>query len=166
MQLDVFVDFLCPDCAEAFPTLLSLASIYDFSLRITVNPFPLPYHRNAFLAAKAAGIVGQTGSAAFFSFASVLWKNLDEFSGDRASNLTVDHVVDRLSEFASDWIQPKDFVNAMQNPRFEADARGAWKYGCSRAVYGTPTYHLNGVYISASPAWTTTHWRKIIDPLL
>jgi protein-disulfide isomerase len=166
VQLDVFVDFLCPDCAEAFPTLLSLASMYEFSLRITVHPFPLPYHRNAFLAAKAARIVGQTGSAAFFSFASILWKNLDEFSGDRADNFTVTHVIDRLGDLASDWMKPDEFVNAMQNPRFEADSRVDWKYGCSRAVYGTPTYHLNGVYISASPAWTTAHWRKIIDPLL
>jgi protein-disulfide isomerase len=143
-----------------------LASIYDLSLRINVHPFPLPYHRNAFLAAKAAGVVGQTGSAAYFSYASILWKNLDEFSGNRADNLTVAQVVDRLGDLASDWIQPKEFVKAMQNPRFEVDTRVAWKYGCSRAVYGTPTYYLNGVYIPASPAWTTAHWRKLIDPLL
>lgn len=160
------MDFLCPDCAQAFPTLISLAEMYDLSLKITIHPFPLPYHRNAFLASKAAHVVGESGSASYFSYAALLWQNLDELSGDRADNLNVTSVINRLGELASKWVAPSEFLTAMQNPAFEAGARIAWKYACSRGIYGTPTYYLNGVYLSASPAWTRTHWRKVIDPLL
>ena len=80
--------------------------------------------------------------------------------------MNVSSALSKLGDLAKKWVAPNEFAMAMQNPRFEVDTRIAWKYACSRAVYGTPTYHLNSVYLSASPAWTAAHWRKILDPLL
>ncbi len=111
-------------------------------------------------------MVGQSGSASYFSYAALLWQHLDDFTGDRGDNMNTSAVISELGELAKQWVAPTEFLTAMQNPSFESDTRIGWKYACSRAVYGTPTFFLNGVYLSASPAWTTMHWRKVIDPLL
>jgi hypothetical protein len=51
--IDVFIDLMCPDSKAAFPTLLKLTDHYGAeTLRLAVHSFPLPYHRNAYLAAQ------------------------------------------------------------------------------------------------------------------
>ena len=51
--LDAYMGPLCIDSKPAFPTLLSVADSYGpKKLQLTFHLFPLPYHHNAFLAAK------------------------------------------------------------------------------------------------------------------
>ena len=40
------------------------------------------------------------------------------------------------------------------------------RYGCSRGVAGTPTFLLNGVYISADASWSLSDWQSVINPIL
>lgn len=45
VMLEGFLDLLCPDCAQAWPTLKQVASHYGPSkLRFLMHVFPLPYH--------------------------------------------------------------------------------------------------------------------------
>jgi 2-hydroxychromene-2-carboxylate isomerase len=145
--------------------MIKLVTLYGNSLRLTLHPFPLPYHRNAFLAAKAIQAVGKYNSSATFEFAEMIWNNLDEFTNEQADNLTVANVVDKLGNFANLWVNAATFSDRMKDPTIEWETRVAWKFGCSKAVYGTPTFHVNGVYVSASPTWSVARWRKLIDSL-
>lgn len=53
LQIDMFIDLLCPDSKLAFSTLLETAEYYaEDQLRLIVHNFPLPYHRNGFLASQ------------------------------------------------------------------------------------------------------------------
>ena len=40
------------------------------------------------------------------------------------------------------------------------------RYGCSRGITGTPTFLLNGVYISADSSWALSDWQSVIDPII
>lgn len=51
VQIDAFLDPLCPDSKQAFPTLLQVANHYGPDvLTLRLHMFPLPYHRNSYLA--------------------------------------------------------------------------------------------------------------------
>lgn len=53
IQVSGYLGPLCPYSKEAFPTLTKVADHYGpQTVRLTIHLFPLPYHRNAFLAAK------------------------------------------------------------------------------------------------------------------
>ena len=52
VQLEAFVDLTCPDSRDAWFVFTRVADSYAPSkLRLTVHLFPLPYHRNAHIAA-------------------------------------------------------------------------------------------------------------------
>ena len=58
VHLQAFVDLLCPDCQQAWPTIKKVADMYGPEhVRFKVHLFPLPYHTNAFIAAEV-GILG------------------------------------------------------------------------------------------------------------
>jgi len=51
IHMDVYLDLACPDSKAAFPVLKQVADNYGSRLRLKLFIFPLPYHRNAHLAA-------------------------------------------------------------------------------------------------------------------
>ena len=165
VQLEVFVDFLCPDCAAAFPTLKRLAAHYLDSLQLTIHPFPLPYHVHGFLAAKSVHVVASANSAKVFLYAQILWDHVDELNAG-SQNLTVIQAEAELGALASFAMSPDKFLDGMRDVGLELETRVAWKYACTRGVYGTPTFFLNGVLVSASPTWSVGQWRKLIDPIV
>lgn len=47
----------------------------------------------------------------------------------------------------------------------DADARIAWKYACTRGVYGTPIFYVNGLFVT-DDSWSFAQWKSLIDELL
>ena len=59
------------------------------------------------------------------------------------------------------------YVKAMSyGNAYDSGLRARWKYGCSRGVFGTPQFMVNGVMLAAQPTWTVKDWRAVIDPLI
>lgn len=52
MQVEVYLDLACSDCALTWPVLSQVADAYGHQAEFLYRLFPLPYHRNAFTAAK------------------------------------------------------------------------------------------------------------------
>lgn len=56
-----YVDFECPQCNRAFPTIEALLDKYGDKISLEYRSFPLPYHKNAQKAAEAALCAGEQG---------------------------------------------------------------------------------------------------------
>lgn len=56
-----YVDFECPQCNRAFPTIEALLDKYGDKISLEYRSFPLPYHKNAQKAAEAAHCAGEQG---------------------------------------------------------------------------------------------------------
>lgn len=48
----MYLDLACSDCALTWPVLSRVAEAYGHQAEFLYRLFPLPYHRNAFTAAK------------------------------------------------------------------------------------------------------------------
>jgi hypothetical protein len=58
VSVEYFVDLGCSACLEAWPTLMKVAQVYSSKgVVFGVHIFPLPYHQQAFILSKAAGVV-------------------------------------------------------------------------------------------------------------
>lgn len=55
---------------------------------------------------------------------------------------------------------------ALKDGQFDWATRVSWKYACSRAVSGTPTYLVNGVNAFSNEQRTLDAWIALIDGLL
>ena len=82
MQLEIYVDPLCPDSRQGLPILQrAVTSFPPGDVRLVVHIYALPYHRNSFLSAvglfSAHGELGDNDTIALLQ--EVLW-NRDKFS--------------------------------------------------------------------------------------
>ncbi|TYZ59446.1 hypothetical protein PybrP1_012785 [[Pythium] brassicae (nom. inval.)] len=174
VQLETFVDLLCPDSKSAYPGLKKLAEHYARDeLRVKFVLFPLPYHQHAFAAAEAAfTITTALGDDRFTLWLETMYANQDIFWNKPTKDLTPVQVTDKLRELAQKTfpsLSNEQWAKGMTGyGGTDADdrTRAEWKYACSRGKSGTPLYTLNGMPFDADPTWGFDDWFQVIDPLV
>ncbi|ETM99907.1 hypothetical protein PPTG_18447 [Phytophthora nicotianae INRA-310] len=174
VQLESYIDLLCPDSKSAYPGLKKLVEHYQANeLRVCLVLFPLPYHQHAFATAEAAfTITTALGDKSFTTWLETIYTNQDIFWNKATKDLSPVQVVKKLKKLAQKTfpsLTDKQWDEQMTGyGRTDVDdhTRESWKYTCSRGMSGTPMYTLNGVPFEAGADWTFEQWYKVIDPLV
>jgi len=138
----VFGDFQCAYCARVMPTVDELMAKYPDRIRIVWHDFPLPFHKQAELAAEAAHEVFlQKGSEAFWKYGALLFKAQRSPGLDRdtleAYARTVDVDMDRFGRALDEHTH----TGYLERQRAAASAA---------EVRGTPSTLINGYYVGGS----------------
>lgn len=140
-------DFQCPYCARVQPTLRELEKEYPGQLKLVFRHLPLPFHKDAPLAAEAAQeAFAQKGNAAFWSFHAALFAA----QAESEKGLSREHLEQLAREARLDLPRFKAALDSRQHePKVRADAEAATQAGIS----GTPAFVINGYFLSgAQPA--------------
>ena len=142
-----FSDFECPFCAKAAQPLIDAVEAYDADeVRLIFKHYPLPFHRLATPAARAAWAAHQQGK--FWPFAEWLFEVGGDFEGFPA----------KLEELGMDKAK---FIADMEGPASLEDVDDDMAAGGMVGVSGTPAFVINGhIYSGARPE---SFWRKAID---
>ena len=147
----MFSEFECPFCSKAEPTLDQLMKDYDGKIRIIFKHKPLPFHKNAALAAEAALAAGEQGK--FWEMHDILFKNQKALQRDNLSLYAQQLGLD-LDKF-SQALDTNKFKAAVDKDIKDAEAIG---------VTGTPTFVINGtVVVGAVPI---DRFKTVIDKAL
>jgi protein-disulfide isomerase len=144
--IQVFSDFQCPFCKRVEPTLAELQKELKGSIRIVWRHLPLPFHKDAQLAAEASEeVLAQKGVAAFWTYHDLLFEAQSEPDGlgrDNLIRLAVTLGVDRQRFEAA-------LNSRVHAAKVKADAAVAGSAG----INGTPAFLINDYYLSgAQPA--------------
>ncbi|KAG7387426.1 hypothetical protein PHYPSEUDO_014189 [Phytophthora pseudosyringae] len=174
VQLESYIDLLCPDSKSAYPGLKKLAEHYETDeLRVRFVLFPLPYHQHAFATAEAAfAITTALGDKSFTKWLETIYTNQDIFWNKATKDLSPVQVVGKLKTLAQKTFpsltdkQWDELMTGYGGTDVDDHTRESWKYTCSRGMSGTPMYTLNGVPFEADADWTFEQWFKVIDPLV
>ena len=141
--LEGFLDLLCPDCAQAYPTLMQVADHYGPSkLLFNLHIFPLPYHTYAFLGAQGAQVVRNVNGsdAAVFTYAAALFNGAQQsFWNAATANMTAPQVAAAYGALVAGLdvgVSAAAFAAGMADDDLNEDARISWKFGCSRYTTG------------------------------
>jgi len=169
--VDAFVDLLCPDSAAAWPTLLQVTQHYGNNVQLLAHTFPLPYHTNAFIANQGAHVIARftNSTAAVITYVTNIFQDQANWYNAPTRNMTIDSVISSLSAWTEKLnigVSASSFSKGINDDDINEETRVSWKYACSRSVLATPTFMMNGVYISADATWTLADWQSVIDPLL
>ena len=168
LVLEVFYDNLCYGSAMNWPVFSQVvAQFSNVSLGVVIHIFPLPYHRNSFLAAWAGETILYSCPSKFPVYMSYLFQYYDDFIS-QAVNLTEMEVMNKYAIYAEKLVEiDYDVImNGFQDPYFNLDARYAWKYACSRGVSGTPTFLANGVVVPNASGFSYYTWTSFIKKFL
>ena len=116
------------------PTLKALRDKYPDQLRLAVKQHPLPFHKQAHLAARAALAANEQGK---------FWEFQDHLLV-RGARLDRDGLIATASELGLDV--PR-FTAAIDSDRFDAQIDADTKEAMSIGANGTPATFINGRYV-------------------
>jgi hypothetical protein len=161
---------MCPlDSRDAYPTVKRVLKKYEDSVHFILHLFPLPYHRNAFLAAQSLKVIAAFNSSAVFDWVDVYFENFGLFTNQATADLSFLEIAQSIQIIASHkvGISRDEFLAGVQpGTDFDFETRTSWKYACSRGITGAPVFLLNGVKIDADESWTEQQWHKLLSPFL
>jgi protein-disulfide isomerase len=149
--IQVFSEFQCPFCRKVRPTLAEIEKEFGGRVKLVWRHLPLPFHKDAPLAAEAAQeVFAQKGSAGFWRYHDALFEAQETGIGR--------DVLETLA--AKQGVDMTRFVSALDSrkhrPKVEADVRIA----TDASINGTPGFVINGYFLSG--AQPTPAFRKVI----
>ncbi|CAK4685447.1 hypothetical protein LEN26_005648 [Aphanomyces euteiches] len=174
IQLEVFVDLLCPDSKAAHPGLKDLAArLSPEKFRLRIHQFPLPYHQQAYSFAQASQTITHAlGADKFTKWLEAVYDVQDQYWNLQTENLGQKQVTEKIEQLAKATFpqltdaQWKEGMSGHGGTKRDSDTRSEWKHACTRGISGTPQYLLNDVAIEADSKWTADDWLKFLKPLL
>lgn len=180
VSIEVFGDFQCPDTKalwfEKVHPLLAVPKYADH-VAFVYHAFPLPYHRSGFTSSQAVRVVTdhllfskEDGAlpevAAFKQVADAFFSNQSKFQTDVTMSMSDAQIFEDIFApiaAAAGMRNKTAFLQGMADQNKNDRSRVAWKGGCLRGVYGTPTLSINGVVSEEAASWNLTRWRSWLD---
>lgn len=131
-----YSDFQCPACGSFQPILKEVMAEFGDQVKLEYKHFPLPIHKMAQPAARAAEAAGQQG--AFFEFHDLLFKNQTVWS-------TSPNPMVYFTEYATELNLDLDLFKKHYNASAISDKISEQvAEGRALSITGTPTFFLNG----------------------
>jgi protein-disulfide isomerase len=153
VTIQVFSDFQCPFCKRVLPTLEDLEKEFAGRVRIAWRNLPLPFHKEAPLAAEAAQeVFAQRGTAAFWRYHDALFEAQGKPDGLTRPNLEV------LAQ--KEGVVLRRFQAAMDQRKHQAKVESDVAISKRVDISGTPTFVINGYVLSG--AQPITAFRKLV----
>lgn len=147
-----FADLECPFCARFHPAVEDALKAYPDKVNYILKNFPLPFHKDARPAAKAAFAAGEQGK--YYDMIHLILSNNSDLSEAKFQEFAKQLGLD-VKKFMEDY-KNKD---ADWEKRIDAD----FNLGTTVDVRGTPTYYING---RKTMARDTDSIKKEIDAIL
>ncbi|KAF0694626.1 Aste57867_14522 [Aphanomyces stellatus] len=167
IQIDFFLDLLCPDSRNAYPNVVKLADTYPLDVRVRFHHFPLPYHRNAFVLHQAAQVIlnATDDDHSFATWADIIFKNQAVFN----ESVALDGVTSQIKTIAAAAFP--DLVGSvidqgLKTRQRNLEVRYDFKYGGTRGVYGTPAIFINDIFVDFEDNVTYDRLFAKVQPLL
>lgn len=172
VKVDIFIDLACSDSRAAWPAFLQTMMSHSNKIAFTIHLFPLPYHYNAFLAAKAVvatwtkfGIeAGLQAINSIFDSQNLILISEDN---EKKSYTYFLELIGQLIRKSTPDFKREDYLEAMVDRSIEMNTRYIWKYSAIKGVFGAPMFFINDIEAtSLNSASSSEDWDQILDELL
>ncbi|SRR5579872_7032749 len=150
VMLVEFADYECPYCQRVAPDVKKIEADYGGKLAITYKDFPLPMHSHAEKAAEAVRCAGKQGK---------FWEMHDEVF--HSHELDIDQLKAQARALSLDSTQ---FDKCLDSGETAAAVQQDRQEGVKLGLTGTPSFFINGHFISGSLDYATLH--RLIDQQL
>ena len=148
-----FGDFQCPFCKRANDTVHELMNMpkYKGKIKLVFMQFPLPFHRNANIAAQASLFAHEYGK--FWEMHNILFANQEAIDRENLLGYAAQIGLDATALDA-----------ALEREAFQDVIDSQMKEGQSAKVSGTPSFVINGVsLVGAQPL---EKFQEVVDRAL
>ncbi len=146
-----FSEFQCPFCSRVEPTVTKIMEEYKGKVRVFFRHNPLPFHKDAMPASKAAIAAGMQGK--FWEMHKILFAN--------QKKLKEENLLDYAKQIG---LNVDKFKKDMALPEVEAQIKADQAEAAKFGARGTPGFFVNGRKIVGAQPFA--NFKKLIDELL
>lgn len=143
VTLVMALDFDCPYCRRAFATVDELRKKYGKDLRVVYKPF-IVHPKTALLAAQATCAANKQGK--WRELADLIWTQAYDVKGKVPDAYSPDHIAELAKQATLDMKRYQQDVAGVCVQEVRNEWGGLGKLG----VNGTPTFFINGRYLSGA----------------
>lgn len=158
VTIEEFSDFQCPACGGFEPGLRRVIKDYEDRVRFVFRNYPLPMHKYAFIAARAAEAAGAQGK--FWEMHDLIYDNQKEWSESMEPRVPFDSYATRLG------LDMQRFKTDMERQDLADRIKADYGRGTTIGVKGTPTVFLNGRELVPGRLVTEEDLRREIEAAL
>ena len=151
VTLVVFTDFECIHCSTWAETLNTVLKTFPEDVKIVFKNYPIPYHKHAQLAAKAALAAGEQGK--FWEMHDLLFKNYNALGKEDITGYAKSLGLN-LSKFEKS-LKSKEINDKINQDRTQGKGLG---------VQNAPTTFVNGRKLVGSPPFS--YIKGLIEDIL
>ncbi len=130
-----FTDFQCPYCNRGGSNMKEAAAKFDGKVQVLVKNYPLPFHKQAPEAAKAAMAAGEQGK--YWEMYKALFDNQKKLK----DTSVLPELAKELGLNMAKWEEDR------KNPEYDKIIEQDMKEGQQVGVRGTPAFFINGTRI-------------------
>jgi len=138
-----YFDYQCPYCQRVNPDLNKLIDEYAGKVSVVYRDFPLPMHPHAEKAAEAARCAGKQGK--FWAYHNLLFQDKKLDTPDLKQEATALH------------LDSAKFDKCLDSAEEAANVKKDQDEGMKLGLSGTPSFFINGHFISGAVDYTTLH---------
>jgi len=177
--LEVYWDLLCPDSRDQSKQVVDVIDHYGLKdLTVIIHPYPLPYHRNGFMASWASYIVRSLrpddADKAQWAFIREAFDKQEALYNVNAEDVTWSQAQKLLAGWAaaSTNVSTTAFLSRFVCNFKTCDdsyslTNVAFKYGAAHGAAATPTTLVNGQEIvTDTSSWSLNEWQQLLDPVV
>ncbi|RDV36857.1 thioredoxin [Bradymonadaceae bacterium TMQ3] len=143
-----FSSLQCPFCARALPTLTALKERYGEKLRVVFKHFPLQFHGDSELAARAVVAAQEQGKG--WEMRDAIYARQRELGPELIDELATELQLDQAA-----------FASALQSEEVAERVARQQEQGLDAGVRGTPSFFINGRFVVG--AQPLENFEAIID---
>lgn len=171
--VEYFIDLTCSSCLDSWSTLSEVYDKYKDTVHFMYRVFPLPYHQQGFILAKAAQVVNAFGtdSESVFTFFDTAYANQPAIYNSATADMTYNEVVALVQGWATEGtgVTADQYTTGMNSSTtigstLEMNARYMWKYNTIQGIFATPLYQIDGLKVGGLD--TVADWQATLDPLV
>ena len=135
-----FADFQCPACGAAHPIVKQLLADQKGNITFVYRHFPLPQHKNAILASKAAEAAGEQDK--FWQMYDFLYQRQEEWSESKNAE-------EIFTGYAKELQLDMDtFSEALSSSKYDDQIQQDKNDGVELGVNSTPSFFVNNSKLS------------------
>lgn len=143
VTMTLFTDYQCPACKRFDSTLRGIRAKYGNRLKIVLRNYPLPIHKNAMVAARAAEAAALQGK---------LWPMHDQLYANQAAWIYSNDPIPTFVDFAKQLgLNTNKFAQDIKSSAVSGKVNTDVQAAMAQGVKGTPTAILNGATIAGAP---------------
>ena len=137
-----YSDFQCPACAAYAPIVNSIMEEFGDKIAFVYRHFPLPQHKQAELAARAAEASGKQGK--FWEMSDLIFVNREDWAEKSSARETFVSYAQLLN------LDMSQFGTDLDSAAGKKEVENDYLSGAAIVTY-TPTFFLNGERIENNP---------------